>query len=118
MNAIAFAQVTERFAAFQQRFSPFFRQAQTRQRSKQYLQGLLVQDQEQRSAENLAEAVEGANPRALPRFVGERLSEPDGVFVLDDTGLSRWVFETQTRNERAKQSRAKRRLLNARDPSL
>jgi SRSO17 transposase len=68
---------------------------------------LLVQDQERRSAENLAEAVAGATPRALPRFlsespwpvapliaalqrlVGECLGEPGGVVVLDDTGFAK-----------------------------
>ena len=35
------------------------------------MRGLLVQDQERRSAENLAEAIEGATPRALQRFLSE-----------------------------------------------
>ena len=105
MDPAEFEHVAERFTAFHQRFSPFFGRPETRLRSKQYLQGLLVQDQERRSAENLAEAIDGATPRALQRlltespwptapliralqrYVGERLSEPDGVFVLDDTGF-------------------------------
>jgi SRSO17 transposase len=105
MDLLEFEQVAQRFAAFHARFSPFFGRSETRRRSKQYLQGLLVQDSERRSAENLAEAVEGATPRALQRFLsespwptaplvralqrylGERLSEPEGVFVLDDTGF-------------------------------
>lgn len=105
MDPTEFERVAERFTAFHQRFAPFFGRPETRQRSKQYLHGLLVQDQERRSAENLAEAIDGATPRALQRlltespwptapllralgrYLGERLSEPDGVFVLDDTGF-------------------------------
>ncbi len=63
------AQVAESFARFHARFAPLFGRKEARRRSEQYLQGLLVQDQERRSAENLAEAVPGATPRALQRFL-------------------------------------------------
>jgi SRSO17 transposase len=66
-----------------------------------------VQRGERRNAENLAEAVEGAAPRALQYFqseapwetapltrrpqqyLGERLGAPGGVFVMDDTGFAK-----------------------------
>ena len=64
-----------------------------------------MQQTDRRNAENLAEAISGATPRALQRFlteapwdaaavvddlqayVAERLSAPDAVFVLDETGF-------------------------------
>ena len=76
-------------------------------RSEQYLRGLLVQQTDRRNAENLAEVVDGATPRSLQRFltespwadgplidrlqgyVGQRLNQPDSVFVLDDTGFGK-----------------------------
>jgi len=66
---------------------------------------LVVQQTDRRNAENLSEAVPGATPRAVQRFlteapwdaaavvddlqasVAERLSAPDAVFVLDETGF-------------------------------
>jgi SRSO17 transposase len=71
------------------------------------LRGLLVQQTDRRNAENLAESIEGATPRSLQRFltespwadgplidrlqrhVGQRLDQPAGVFVLDDTGFAK-----------------------------
>ena len=72
------------------------------------MRGLLVQQTERRNAENLAEAVEGATPRALAALsdqsaVVERgrsssgckailaaeLSTAGGVFILDDTGFGK-----------------------------
>jgi len=38
--------------------------------------------------------------------------------VWKDEDLLRWLAETQQRNERAKQSRIKRRLNKSHDPSL
>ena len=69
------------------------------------MRGLLVQQTDRRNAENISEAVEGATPRSLQRFltespwsdgpvidrlqekVGGLLNSPDGVFVLDETGF-------------------------------
>ncbi len=95
------------FAQFHQEFAPLFGRTEARERSEQYLRGLLVQQTDRRNAENLAESVAGATPRSLQRFltespwednavidhlqghVGQRLNHPAGVFVLDDTGFAK-----------------------------
>src|SRR5918993_607585 len=105
MDRAAFAQVATSFATFHQTFAPLFRRKEVQQRSEQYLRGLLVQQTDRRNAENVAEAIEGATPRALQRllteaqwddgpviaalqtYLGPRLNAPDGVFVLDGTGF-------------------------------
>ncbi len=84
-----------------------FGRTEARERSEQYLRGLLVQQTDRRNAENLAETIEGATPRSLQRFltespwddvlvierlqghVGPRLDQPGAVFVLDDTGFAK-----------------------------
>src|SRR3954453_19144580 len=96
--------VVASFSTFHAQFAPFFGRREARERSEQYLRALLVQRAERRNAENLAEAVPGATPRALQRFLSEaawehrpvlgelqaflgpRLSSPDGVFIFDETG--------------------------------
>lgn len=93
------------FLDFHARFAPLFGRREARERSEQYLRGLLVQRSERRSAENLAEAIPGASARTLQMFVsdspwsaravldevqayvGEHLSEPEGAFLLDETGF-------------------------------
>ncbi len=105
MDQAAFERVAASFAAFHQSFAPLFGRRETRQRSEQYLRGLLVQQTDRRNAENLAEAVAGATPRALQRlltaapwatdpvitalqaYLAPRLAAPDAVFVLDETGF-------------------------------
>jgi SRSO17 transposase len=105
MDSTDFDRLYEAFGAFHTRFAPYFGRREARERSEQYVRGLLVQKSERRSAENLAEAVPGATPRALQRFltespwptepvvgelqalVGERLSDPEGVFIPDETGF-------------------------------
>jgi SRSO17 transposase len=94
-----------RLAEFHRRFAPLFGRPEARRRGEQYLRGLVVQQTDRRNAENLAEAIPGATPRALQRFlteapweteavvaalqayVAERLAAPDAVFVLDETGF-------------------------------
>jgi SRSO17 transposase len=88
-----------------------FGRKEAQRRSEQYLRGLLVQQTDRRNAENLAEAeaIQGATPRTLQRFLTEapwsgeqvierlqsylgrqlRLSTPLGVFILDDTGFAK-----------------------------
>jgi SRSO17 transposase len=96
--------VADSFTTFHAQFAPLFGRVEVRLRSEQYLRGLLVQHADRRNAENIAEAVEGATPRALQRFltqapwehgpviealhefVGQRLSSPDGVFIFDESG--------------------------------
>jgi SRSO17 transposase len=100
-----FDEVSCQLADFHRRFAARFGRPEARRRSAQYLRGLLVQQTDRRNAENLAEAVPGATPRALQRFLteapwdaeaviaelqaylAERLSAPDAVFVLDETGF-------------------------------
>lgn len=105
MDATELDRVYEDFLAFHVRFAPYVGRREARERSEQYVRGLLVQRSERRSAENLAEAVPGATPRALQRFltesswstepvtaelqayVGEHLSDSAGVFIPDETGF-------------------------------
>ena len=105
MDQVSFERIAESFAAFHRQFAPFFGRPEAMRRSEQYLRGLLVQQTDRRNAENVAEAVEGASPRALQRFltnspwssarvlkklrgyVAKRLNSPEGVFVVDETGF-------------------------------
>ena len=100
-------QVTASFTTFHDYFAPLFGRTEARQRSEQYLRALLVQQAERRNAENLAEAIAGATPRtlqrflteapwghrpvlrALQRFLGPRLSSPSGVFIFDETAAAK-----------------------------
>jgi SRSO17 transposase len=105
MNLQEFAQLEERFREFHAFFAPVFGRKQWRERSRDYLRGVLTQASERGNAENLAEAVEGASPRVFQRFLTEakwddqavverlqaylapRLSHPDAVWALDDSGF-------------------------------
>src|SRR5215208_2089395 len=105
MDEQAFDEIAATFAAFHRRFAPLFGRVEAQRRSEQYVRGLLVQQTDRRNAENLAELVDGATPRALQRFLteapwsseaviaelqavlGERLGAEDGVAVLDDSGF-------------------------------
>lgn len=61
--------VADLFTTFHTYFSPVFGRSEVRLRSEQYLRGLLLHRADRRNAENIAEAVEGATPRALQRFL-------------------------------------------------
>jgi SRSO17 transposase len=105
MTPADFDRLVDTFATFHQRFAPLFGRIEAQRRSEQYLRGLLVQQADRRNAENLAEAIPEATPRALQRFLSEApwattplidalqtylaefLADPDGVFVLDETGF-------------------------------
>jgi SRSO17 transposase len=105
LDQVEFERVAASFAAFHQEFASLFGRKEAQQRSEQYLRGLLVQQTDRRNAENISEAVEGATPRSLQRFLTESpwsdwpvidrlqesvsglLNSPDGVFVLDETGF-------------------------------
>ncbi len=105
MDPALFDEVSCQLADFHRRFAPLFGRPEARRRSAQYLRGLLVQQTDRRNAENLAEAIPGAAPRALQRFLteapwdaeaviaelqaylAERLTAPDAVFILDETGF-------------------------------
>jgi SRSO17 transposase len=107
MDRAEFDRVADAFRTFHQHFAPRFGRVEAQARSEQYLRGLLVQQTDRRNAENLAEAIDGATPRALQRLLTEapwptaplidalhaylapRLADPDGVLVLDDTGFAK-----------------------------
>jgi SRSO17 transposase len=105
LNLQEFARLEESFQQFHAFFAPAFGRQQWRARSRDYLRGLLTQASERGNAENLAEAVTGASPRVLQRFLteakwddravlrqlqaywGPRLAHPEAVWALDDTSF-------------------------------
>jgi SRSO17 transposase len=116
MDESEFCRLAGAFRRFHRRFAPWFGRKEARRRSGQYLRGLMVQREERRNAENVAEAIDGASPRALQRFLtdapwapepvivalqaylAERLlpDDPasaevaaDGVWLVDDTGFAK-----------------------------
>ena len=100
MDAANFERVYDGFQQFHAFFAPAFGRKQWRERSRDYLQALLVQAGERRNAENLAESV-GVSARVLQHFLTEarwdddsvmgrlqeylvpRLSHPEAVWVFD-----------------------------------
>ena len=100
MDAADLEGIYQAFQDFHAYFAPVFGRWESREHSRHYLQGLLVQSQERRNAENLAETVP-ASARGLPRFLteapwddegvigrlqeylGSRLEDPQAVWVLD-----------------------------------
>jgi SRSO17 transposase len=107
MELAEFERLTDDFRRFSQRYGPLFGGWAAQDRGEQYLRGLLVGGAERRNAENLAEQVAGATPRALQRFLSEApwsvervierlqqdvaalLESPDGVWVVDETGFAK-----------------------------
>lgn len=105
MDQDEFDRVAASFAAFHDEFAPLFGRKEARRRSEQYMRGLLVQQTDRRNAENVAETIEDATPRALQRllteapwptepvierlqaYLGARLNTPEGIFVLDESGF-------------------------------
>jgi len=105
MDLQEFERIEASFRQFHAHFAPAFGRKQWRERSRDYLRGLLVQSAERGNAENLAEAVEGASPRVLQRFLTEarwddasvtrrlqqdlapQLTHPDAVWAVDDSGF-------------------------------
>ena len=100
MDAEIFERVYDSLQEFHAFFAASFGRKQWREHSGNYLQALLVQDQERRNAENLSESV-GVSARAMQRFLTEarwsdetvigrlqeylapRLGHPEAVWVLD-----------------------------------
>ena len=100
MDAANFKRVYDSFQGFHAFFSASFGRKQWREHSRNYPQALLVQAQERRNAENLAESV-GVSARAMQRFLTEarwsddtvtgrlqeylapRLGHPEAVWVFD-----------------------------------
>ncbi len=99
MDAASFERVYDSFQEFHALFAAEGGRKQWREHSRNYLQALLVQDQERRNAENLSESV-GVSARAMQRFLtearwdddavigrlqeylGRRLGHPEAVWVL------------------------------------
>ena len=99
MDTAVFEQVYGAFQDFFAYFAALFGRRETRDRSRHYLQVLLVQSGERRNAENLSETVP-ASARAMQQFLtespwdddtvigrlqeylGPRLEHPDGVCLL------------------------------------
>jgi SRSO17 transposase len=107
MDLADFEAVAAAFSTFHRRFAPLFGREEAWVRSEQYLRGLLVQQTDRRNAENIAEVIDGASPRALQLFLSrspwptapliarlqtylaEFLAAADGVLVVDDTGFAK-----------------------------
>src|SRR5918912_1759988 len=105
MDQEQFDRVAASFAAFHAYFAPLFGRKEAQRRSEQYVRGLLVQQTDRRYAENVAETIAGATPRALQRllteapwptepvierlqaYVAARLNTPEGIFILDESGF-------------------------------
>ncbi|GAC1405598.1 MAG: IS701 family transposase [Chloroflexota bacterium] len=105
MDQVEFDRVAASLAAFHAQFAPLFGRKEARRRSEQHVRGLLVQQTDRRNAENVAETIEGATPRALQRLLTEapwptepvidrlqaylsaRVNTPEGIFVLDESGF-------------------------------
>jgi SRSO17 transposase len=78
MELAEFDRVYETFRAFHAEFAPDFGRKQWRENSEAYLQGLLVQTEERRNAENMAEALP-ISARALQRFLTDARWDDTGV---------------------------------------
>ena len=104
MDAASFERVYDGFQKFHAFFAASFGRKQWRERSRNYLQGLLVQAGERRNAENLSESV-GISARSMQRFLTEarwsddtvigrlqeylapRLGHAEAVWVLDGSDI-------------------------------
>ena len=78
MDGASFERVYDNFQDFHAFFAASFGRKQWRERSRNYLQGLLVQAGERRNAENLSESV-GISARAMQRFLTEARWSDDAV---------------------------------------
>jgi len=97
-------QWTADFAAFHARFAPHFFRREVRERSVAYLRALLSRV-ERKNGWQLAEAIGEADPNGTQRllyqavwhedavrddlqaFVAEQFGDPEGIFVVDETGF-------------------------------
>src|SRR5881397_2058906 len=104
MELIEFERVEASFRAFHAEFAPLFGRQECRERSRDYLQGLLVQAEERRNAENMAEVLP-VSARALQRFLTDarwddaavtahlqaylapKLTHPRAVWAVDSSGF-------------------------------
>jgi SRSO17 transposase len=96
--------VNQAFLAFHAEFAPHLGRKQWRQRTLDYLRGLLVQGEERRNAENVSEAVaasarslqrvltdarwdDGAVTTQLQAYLASRLNHPLSVWAVDESGV-------------------------------
>ncbi len=104
MDLAEFERVSVSFCAFHAEFAPDFGRKQWRENSDDYLQGLLVQTEERRNAENMAEVLP-ISARALQRFLTDarwddaavtahlqaylapKLTHPRAVWAVDSSGF-------------------------------
>lgn len=104
MDVQEFERVYGSFQAFHAEYASDFGRKQWRENSQSYLQGLLVQAEERRNAENMAEALP-LSARALQRFLTDarwddtaviahlqadlapRLNDPLAVWAVDSSGF-------------------------------
>ena len=109
MDAASFERVYDSLQEFHAFFAASFGRKQWRDHSGNYLQALLVQDQERRNAENLSESV-GISARAMQRFLTEaRWSDETVIGRLQEYLAPRlghpeavWVFMAATSPSRGK----------------
>jgi SRSO17 transposase len=104
MGLEQFEQVYAAFLAFHAEFAPHLGRKQWRERTRDYLRGLLVQSEERRNAENVSEAVaasarslqrvltearwdDGAVTAHLQAYLAPRLNHPDAVWAVDESGF-------------------------------
>jgi SRSO17 transposase len=105
MDEAEFAQVAAAFATFHAQFAPLFGRKEAQAHGEQYVRGLLVQQTDRRNAENVAEVLDGVSARSLQRFLtdapwesgpvitrlqaflGPRLSTPEGIWIIDESGF-------------------------------
>ena len=100
MDAANFERVYDGFQQFHAFFAQAFGRKQWRERSRNYLQALLVQAGERRNAENLSESV-GVSAQALQRFLTEARWDDDAVIARLqeylvpklEHPLAVWVFD-------------------------
>ena len=100
MEAGAFERVYQAFQEFHTYFAGAFGRKQWREQSQYYLQGLLVQSQERRNAENLSKMVP-VSARSMQRFLTEARWDDDAVIarLQEYLGpklehpLAVWVFD-------------------------
>ena len=100
MEAGVFERVYQAFQEFHTYFAGAFGRKQWREQSQYYLQGLLVQSQERRNAENLSEMVP-VSARSMQRFLTEARWDDDAVIarLQEYLGsklehpLAVWVFD-------------------------
>ena len=104
MDPEQFERVHAAFLCFHGEFAPHLGRKQWRERSRDYLRGLLVQSEERRNAENVSEAV-AVSARSLQRvltdarwddaavtahlqtYLAPRLNDPLAVWVVDESGV-------------------------------